>query len=125
MKADSIAAVFDRTEIEALRKMAGEVEATAPKPHDAGWSKGLAFFEGFEDMLYVIYVAETSERIVGCAPRFMLAANEITLRESLTEANEILAGLTAKWWIKGSDQTCKLVRRILKELTTVPNGSLH
>jgi len=125
MKPDSIAAVFDRTEIETLRTMARDLEADAPKPHDSGWSKGLAFFEGFEDMRYVIYVAETPARIVSCGPRFMLAANETTLRESLVQADDILAGHTVKWWIKGTDETRELVRTILKQLTTPPSGSLH
>jgi hypothetical protein len=125
MKPHSIAAVFDRTEIETLRKMAGELEADAPKPHDAGWSKGLTFFEGFEDMRYLIYVAESPDRIVSCAPRFMLAADETALRESLTEADSILAGRTAKWWIKGTEDTCGLVRGILKGLTQTSSGGLH
>jgi hypothetical protein len=117
MKPDSIAAVFDRTEIDALRKMAGELEADAPDPHDAGWSKGLTLFEAFENMRYVVFVADSAERIVDCAPRIMLAADDRTLRETLTQANDILAGHTAKWWIKGTDETCGLVRGVLKELT--------
>jgi hypothetical protein len=125
MNPDSIAAVFDRTEIEALRKMSTELEADAPKPHDSGWSKGLTFFEAFEDMRYVVYVAETPSRIVGCGPRFMLAADESTLRESLAQADDILRGHIVKWWIKGTDETRDLVRGILKELAIPVSGGFH
>lgn len=125
MQADSIAAVFDRTEIEALRKMAGELEAGAPKPHDAGWSKGLLLFETFEDMRYLAFVADSPDRIVSCGPRFMLAPDETALREILGTADEILRGHTVKWWIKGTDETIGLVRSVLKELTTPSSGGLH
>lgn len=116
MQTDSIAAVFDRTEIEALRTMAGDLEADAPKPHDAGWSKGLTLFEAFEDMRFLVFVADSPDRIVSCGPRLMLAANEATLRESLTTADEILRGHIVQWWVKGTDETRGLVQGILKEL---------
>jgi len=125
MKPDSIAAVFDRTEIEALRTMADELERDAPKPHDSGWSKGLNLFEAFEDMRYVLFVADSPDRIVGCGPRLMLAADETTLRESLDRADDILRGHTVKWWIKGTDETRELVRGILKELAIPVSGGFH
>jgi hypothetical protein len=115
---DTLALIFDRANLDTARKLVQELENDAPKPHEAGWSKGVALFESVEHMRYLLMVADGPGRVIGCSPRVAIGADDATLRAILEHTDGILSGRTVKWIIKCEPEAKQLVRDVLRELTT-------